>query len=50
MGADVKALYPSLTDLEVALLCYEAVMETDIKFENINYRTVAKYIAIHLTK
>ena len=40
VGADVKALYPSLTDIEVAILCYKTVIETNISFENINYSQV----------
>ena len=38
VGADIEALYPSLTDLEVAQICYDAIMNSKIKFENVNYR------------
>ena len=30
VGADVEALYPSLTDVEVANLCYQAIMKSRI--------------------
>ena len=50
MGADVKALYPSLADLKVGLICYDAVMASPVKFNNINPMIAAKYIAINLTE
>ena len=37
VGSDVEALYPSLHAIEVAEIVYKAVMETNIKFENINW-------------
>jgi hypothetical protein len=37
VGADVQALYPSLSDIEVAVICYIAVINSKIKFDNINY-------------
>ena len=36
VGADVEALYMSLTDLEVALICYDAVMKSKIRFKNVD--------------
>ena len=36
VGADVEALYPSLTDVEVANLCYQAIMKSRIQLNNIN--------------
>ena len=45
VGADVVALYPNLTDLEVANICYEAVMKSKVKIRNINYRKGLLYIA-----
>ena len=50
VGADVEALYPSLADLDTALICYNAVMESEIEFLNINYKLATKYIAICLTE
>jgi hypothetical protein len=49
VGADVEALYPNLSDLDAALICYQAVIETEIEFQNINYKLATKYIAISMT-
>ena len=38
IGADVEALYPSLEAIQVADIVYNAVMETEIEFKNINYQ------------
>ena len=40
VGADVEALYPSLIDIEVAIICYNAIVESNIEFQNICYRTM----------
>ena len=50
VGADVKSLYPSLPDVEVALICYGAIMRSGIRFEGINFQTAGKYVAMYLTK
>ena len=50
VGADVEALYPSLTDIEVAEICYEAVMASKVKFENINYQRAGMYVAMNMFK
>ena len=50
IGSDVQALYPSLADVDVAVICYEAVMKSDIRFDNINYRLATQYIAMNLNK
>ena len=50
IGADVEALYPNLADLEVANICYEAVMKRKTAFTNINYRKALQYIAICMHK
>ena len=39
------ALYPSLEARQVADIVYEAVMETTITFEGLNYKEGARYIA-----
>ena len=49
-GADVEGLYPNLSDIEVAQICFEAIMNSDIKFENIDYQKAGKYVAMHLTE
>ena len=38
IGSDVVSLYPNLVDTTSALICYHAVKESPVKFENINYR------------
>ena len=48
VGADVAALYPSLSDLEVGIICHDAVMNTNIKFKN--YKIAAKFVSIHLSE
>ena len=50
VGSDVCALYPSLTDIEVALMCFNAIMNTDVKFLSFNYRVASVYIAMHMTE
>ena len=50
VGADVVGLYPSLVDIEVANICYDAVMASKIKFSNIDYRKARLYIASNLNK
>ena len=49
-GADVEALNPSLSDLEVAMICYDAIMNSKVKCENVNYRKARMYIALNLSK
>ena len=49
VDSDVEALYPSLHAIEVAEIVYKAVMETNIKFENINWVEACKYIALTST-
>ena len=46
VGADVEALYPSLEAIQVANIVYQAIMETDIGFEGVNYLEGARYIAL----
>ena len=46
--ADVEALYPRLTDIEVGNICSEAIMKSKITFSNINYRKARLYIAINM--
>ena len=49
IGADVEGLYPALRDLEVAAICYQAVIESDITFDSIDYRKLGIYLAMNLT-
>ena len=50
VGADVEALYPNLADVEVANICFEAVMGSKIIFRNINYRKALLYLATCMHK
>jgi hypothetical protein len=47
-GADVEGLYPSLSDIEVAIIVY--IMNSGIKFENFDFRVAGKYVACHITE
>ena len=49
-GADVEGLYPNLSDIEVAQICFEAIMNSNIKFEDIDYQKAGKYVAKHPTE
>ena len=49
IGAEVEGLYPALRDLEVAAICYRAVIASNIKFENIEFKKLGMYIAMNLT-
>ena len=46
VGADVETLYPSLEAIQVANIVYQAIMETNIGFEGVNYQEGARYIAL----
>ena len=46
IGSDVAALYPSLEAIEVARIVYNAVMESEVKFEGMNYTEAARMIAL----
>ena len=48
VGSDVEALYPSLEDVTVAEICFTAIMETEIEFDNINYKEAARYCAMNM--
>ena len=50
VGADVVALYPSLTDIEIANIFFEAIMKSSVKFKKINYRKARLYIATCMNK
>ena len=49
VGADVEALYPSLSEIQVAEIIYKAIMETEVGFQGINYLEGAKYIVLNMT-
>ena len=47
-GADVCSMFPSLDAKHTAKLVKEAAIESEIKFEGIDYKEVATYLAINL--
>ena len=49
VGADVEGLYPALKDMEVADICYKAILNSSISFNNINYLRASIYVAMNLT-
>ena len=49
IGADVEQLYPSLEDETVADIAYNAVIETPLEFDNIDYKEGVRYIALNWT-
>ena len=50
VGADVEALFPSIEDIETANVCFKAVLESEVKFTDFNYKKGLEYVAMHLTK
>ena len=48
-GADVEALYPSLSDIQVAEIIYQAIMETEVGFDGVDYMEGCKYVAMNST-
>ena len=48
-GADVEALYPSLSDIQVAEIVYQAIIETEVGFEGVDYMEACKYIVLNST-
>ena len=49
VGGDVASLYRSLNDIEVAIIIYNAILNSNIKFLNFNFKVASVYIAMHLT-
>ena len=50
VGSDVEALYPSLEDTKVAEIIFQAIMETKVVFEGVNYQEGARYIVLNCTE
>ena len=50
VGSDMEALYPSLEAVEVAEIVYNAMMDTEVKFDNIDWQEGCKYIALTSTE
>ena len=47
---DVRALYPSLDIEDITEAVREAMMETELSFENVDVETVGKYLAVNMSK
>ena len=47
IGSDVAALYPNLDAEQVANIVYKAVLESKIKWENVDYLEATRYIALN---
>ena len=45
-GLEIISLFPSITVEQAEKLCYEALLQTDISFEGLNYQEMAIYIAL----
>lgn len=50
VGANVEALYPSLQDIEIANVCYNTIMKSNISLNNIKYRRALLYLAITMNR
>ena len=46
VGSDVAALYPSLEALEVTRIVYNAVMDSDVKFDSMIFTEACRIIAL----
>ena len=44
LGADVEALYPNMERTATGGMIYQAVLESDISFQGINYELLAIYL------
>ena len=47
---DIRALYHSLDIDETIEIVFEAMMESEVKFDYVDIKEVAKYIAINMSK
>ena len=50
IGSDVESLYPSLEAIEVAEIVYNAMVETEVSMDNINWVEGSKYITLTSTE
>jgi len=46
VGTDVKALFPSLKEVECSRMTRCAILKSGLKFENVNYRKALRYLKI----
>ena len=47
MGSDVEALYPSLDADRVAKIIYEAILNSKVTWQNVDYLEACRYIALN---
>jgi hypothetical protein len=47
VGSDVEALYPNLSAERVAKLIYEAIIKSEVEWDNISYMEGLRYIALN---
>ena len=50
LGSDVSALYPSCTARMAGEAVYKAILKTKLEFEGVDYRELAKYVAINCSR
>ena len=50
IGSDVEALYPSLCDIKVAEIVFDAIMKTEVGFEGVNYQEGCRYIVLNCSE
>ena len=50
IGSDVVGLYPCMVGSSVGEECYQAVLETEIEFEGVDYKEGVRYLALNWTK
>ena len=48
IGSDCCQMYPSLDAIETSKLVYQAAIESKVKFDGLDYREVATYIALNI--
>ena len=49
IGTDLEALYPSLEAVKVEKIVYDAMLETKVKFDNVEWLEACKYITLTST-
>ena len=49
LSQDVKALYPSIKKEETIKIVGKLIEETEIEFDDVDYKCLGKYLAVHLT-
>ena len=49
MSQNVKALYPSLNKMETVRIVGRVIEETELEFDNVDFKCLGKYLVVHLT-